>query len=75
MTQRLPCDRCGDSIYPDTATRNGGLCMPCKGGYRESIETSKRQREEEKRHLQSAEYLYWRGLVRRVHDEHATGRI
>ena len=69
MTQRLPCKLCGDSIHPDTAARNDGLCLPCKGGYRESIEAAKQRREEEKRRLQSPEQRYWEGLVDRVHDE------
>ena len=69
MTQRLPCSLCGDSIHPDTAAKNAGLCMPCKGGYRENIEAGKKRREEEQLHLQSEEHRYWEGLVKRVHDE------
>ena len=69
MIQRLPCNRCGELIHPDTAAKNDGLCMPCKGGYRENIEAGKKRREEEQLYLQSEERRYWEGLVKRVHDE------
>lgn len=29
-------------ILPSTAERTGGLCMPCKGGYRQDIEESRK---------------------------------
>jgi hypothetical protein len=29
VTTKLPCSRCGATILPTTATRTGGLCMPC----------------------------------------------
>ena len=64
---RVPCKSCGESIHPDTAAKNGGLCMPCKGGYRERIEAGKSRREEEKKYEQSAERQYWLGLSSRVH--------
>ncbi len=41
MTDRLPCRACGHLILPTTAARNDGLCMPCKGGYRQNIEDGK----------------------------------
>lgn len=68
MIQRLPCTQCGDLIHPDTAAANSGLCMPCKRGYRQRIEESKRQREREREYAKSAEALYWQDLVRRVHE-------
>jgi hypothetical protein len=40
--------------------------MPCKGGYRKSIEASKVRREEEKRY--TAEYKHWLSLVDQVHN-------
>ena len=67
MTVRLPCSKCGESIHPDTAAKNGGLCMPCKGGYRDRIEASKVRREAERLYDQSAERKYWLELVNRVH--------
>jgi len=65
---RVPCLKCGESIHPDTAAKNDGLCMPCKGGYRERIEAGKLRREEEKKHEQSAERRYWRSLTSKVHE-------
>jgi hypothetical protein len=66
MTQRLACTRCGDSIHPDTAKANAGLCMPCKGGYRERIEEGKRQRVKDREYAASPEARYWRDLVSRA---------
>ncbi|MDR2213253.1 MAG: DMP19 family protein [Pseudomonadales bacterium] len=67
MSQRLPCSQCGALILPETAQKNAGLCMPCKGGYREQIEDGKRANEEQKQFYESAEYKYWSNLVERVH--------
>jgi hypothetical protein len=67
MSQRLPCSQCGALILPETAKKNGGLCMPCKGGYRKQIEDGKRASEERKRFYESVEYKYWCSLVDRVH--------
>jgi hypothetical protein len=67
MIQRLPCQSCGELIHPDTAAKNDGVCMPCKGGYRANIEAGKKQREQERISEQSAERKYWVGLVKRVH--------
>jgi hypothetical protein len=66
MIQRLSCVKCGDLIHPDTASANAGLCMPCKGGYRDRIEEGKRQRQRDREYAKSAESLYWQDLVRRV---------
>lgn len=41
--------------------------MPCKGGYRASIEAGKKNRELERAYRQTAEYKYWQALVERVH--------
>jgi hypothetical protein len=65
---RVPCSSCGESIHPDTAAKNNGLCMPCKGGYRERIEAGKRQREEDRKYEQSAERKYWLRLVSQIHE-------
>jgi Domain of unknown function (DUF4375) len=65
---RVPCLKCGESIHPDTAVKNDGLCMPCKGGYRDRIEAGKLRREEEKKYDQSAEGRYWRFLSSRVQE-------
>lgn len=68
MSQRLSCIACGESIHPDTAAKNGGLCMPCKRGTRAQIEAGKLQREQERAYDQSAERMYWLGLVHRVYE-------
>lgn len=71
--QRLLCIRCGDSIHPDTAARNAGLCIPCTRGNQLTIEERnerhRKQREEERAHLASPEYKYWGALVSRVYDD------
>jgi hypothetical protein len=69
--QRLLCVRCGDSIHPDTAARNAGLCLPCVRGNQLSIEERRAQHESrkaaERARLASPEYQYWRDLVDRVY--------
>lgn len=67
LIQRLPCRTCGELIHPDTAARNDGLCMPCKGGYREQIEAGRLRRVQERERERSPARLYWRLLVDRVH--------
>ncbi len=67
MTTRIPCATCGELIHPDTALKNNGLCMPCKGGYREQIEAGKRRRDEERKYDKSPARLFWLNLVQRVH--------
>ncbi|MCR1764692.1 DMP19 family protein, partial [Pseudomonas aeruginosa] len=68
MTDRLPCRACGHLILATTAARNDGLCMPCKGGYRQNIEDGKRFHTERRRYLASPQALYWSALVNRVYD-------
>jgi hypothetical protein len=67
MTERIPCTECGALILRATAQETGGLCMPCKGGYRKSIEAGKRRIEEEKKRRDSPPARFWRSLVDRVH--------
>ena len=64
--QRVPCRTCGESIHPDTAAKNNGLCMPCKGGYRQNLEAGKRRNEEDLRFRQSEEWKHWLTLVTRA---------
>ncbi|MGV8346558.1 DMP19 family protein, partial [Pseudomonas aeruginosa] len=45
-------------MLPTTAARNDGLCMPCKGGYRQNIEDGKRFHTERRRYLASPQALY-----------------
>jgi hypothetical protein len=67
--QRLPCRECGELIHPDTAAKNNGLCMPCKGGYRANIEAGKKRREQERLYDQSAERKHWLSLVKKEAEE------
>ncbi|EHP41763.1 hypothetical protein OR16_18261 [Cupriavidus basilensis OR16] len=69
MSERLPCALCGELILADTAAKTGGLCMPCKGGYRQQIDDGKKRRVRERQCGESAEREYWTGLVNRVHGE------
>ena len=48
MSEKVPCKECQAMILPSTAEKNDGLCLPCKNGYRESIEQGKEYREREK---------------------------
>lgn len=70
---RLLCVRCGDSIHPDTASRNAGLCIPCTRGNQLTIEqrneNHRKQREEERARLESPQYKYWSSLISRVYGD------
>lgn len=68
MTDRMPCRQCGVPILPSTAQKTDGLCLPCKGGYRDRIEAGKRHRVEAKAYRQSPQAKYQDSLVRRVHE-------
>ncbi len=69
--ERLLCIRCGDSIHPDTAQRNEGLCVPCVRGNQLTIEQRKEQhrkeREAERAWRESPAWQYWLSLVDRVY--------
>lgn len=71
MTDRIPCTTCGASILHATAERTGGLCKPCKGSYRESIEQGKIYNEQEKQYRETDEYKnwdkHWNWLIDQVH--------
>lgn len=69
MTERSPCTTCGVSILSETAERNSGLCMPCKGGYREDIEASRRFNEKQKKLHESPAAKHWLWLVSQVNNE------
>lgn len=49
MTEKVNCLACGTLILPTTAGRNGGLCVPCKKGYRESVNSAKSLEKERER--------------------------
>ena len=68
MSQKVPCSKCGVSILESTALRTNGLCMPCRGGYRESIENGKRHiLEERERSLTDPYRKLWLSLVEKVY--------
>lgn len=66
---KVPCKKCGALILESTATKNGGLCVPCKSGKRESIEASKKWHKEQ-RELDRTDPLrkLWSELVHRAHE-------
>jgi hypothetical protein len=68
MTERIACTECGVLILPTTARETGGVCMPCKGGYRKQIEEGRRRIEEERKRRDSPAGRFWRSLVHRVHE-------
>lgn len=67
MSEKQPCSACGNLILTSTAQRNEGLCMPCKGNYRQNIEAGKRYAEQQRKYLASPQALYWSALVDRVY--------
>ncbi|MBC3953547.1 DMP19 family protein [Pseudomonas triticifolii] len=68
MSEKQPCRMCENLILATTAARNDGMCMPCKGGYRERIEDGKLRAEDRKHYIASPQALYWSALVNRVYD-------
>lgn len=64
MAERVPCRECGAEILPTTAAATGGVCMACKKGFREDIESSKKFYEEQRKYDPVREL--WLSLVRRV---------
>jgi hypothetical protein len=68
VSEKLPCKECGAQILTSTAARTNGLCMPCKGGYRKSMEKSRLQAIEEREAERVHPFRrHWRSLVERVH--------
>lgn len=66
---KVTCTKCGVFILESTAQKNEGLCVPCKSGRREAIETAK-QRHQEQRERESTDPFrrLWLELVHRVHE-------
>jgi hypothetical protein len=68
VSQKVPCSKCGVPILESTALRTGGFCMPCKGGYRESIEEGKRHNREQRERMLTDPYRkLWVSLVEKVY--------
>ncbi len=65
--ERVACAKCSVLILPSTAVETGGVCIPCKRGYRDDIERSKAQRIEQKKYERSAERKHWTWLIAQVH--------
>jgi hypothetical protein len=68
MSEKVACTACGAQILASTAADNGGLCTPCKGGYRHKIEEGKRQRAADKIAQANPDPItqHWRWLVGEV---------
>jgi len=65
---KVPCTKCGALIIESTSERNGGLCVPCKSGRRDAIETGKRREQEQRDREKNDPFRrLWRELVHRVH--------
>ena len=69
-SDQITCKSCGNPILLTTAAKNDGECMPCVGGYRESMEASRRWQEERRKSLDSPGAIHWRLLVHRENAGH-----
>jgi hypothetical protein len=70
MSEKIACTTCGTLILASTAAENGGLCAPCKRGFRKNLEEGKVRAAERKKALAnpSPAAKHWRWLVRQVYD-------
>jgi hypothetical protein len=70
MSEKVACTACGAMILPSTAMANGGLCTPCKRGFRTRIEEGKRRQAERKAAQANPDPAtkHWRWLVRQAPD-------
>lgn len=68
MTEKLPCDACGELILTSTADKSDGLCLPCKTGYREEIERKKFLRGAELKYLNTPVGKHWKNLANQVYE-------
>lgn len=67
MNKQTKCLRCGALILSSTALKTDGLCMPCKGGYRETIDEAKRRAREEREQMHTDPFRkLWVSLVERA---------
>jgi hypothetical protein len=66
---KVVCTKCGALILETTAQRNGGLCVPCKSGKRESVEAAKKWHKEQREREKTDPFrILWHVLVHRVHE-------
>ncbi|MBK7582664.1 MAG: DMP19 family protein [Myxococcales bacterium] len=68
MAQTVACSTCGAAILVETASRTGGLCMPCKNGTRAQIDAGKEWAAGRAAREADPLRVLWVSLVRRVHD-------
>jgi hypothetical protein len=54
MSDKVLCKECSVKILPSTADRTGGMCMPCKNGYRKNIEQAKEYYKKERELIKCA---------------------
>lgn len=68
MSEKVACTDCGAHILATTAAANGGLCMPCKKGFRKNLEDGKRRAAERKQSRDNPDPAtrHWRSLVDQV---------
>ncbi|UTY60495.1 DUF4375 domain-containing protein [Massilia sp. erpn] len=71
MNERFPCRICGALILGSTAERTGGLCMPCKGGYRASIEARRHGRARDHAVAANPQAQMWAALLHQVRQDAA----
>lgn len=64
VEDKVPCRECGALVLPATATRTGGLCVPCQKGTRGQIQESIRRAEELRNRPPTANY--WLPLVQQA---------
>jgi hypothetical protein len=65
---KIACSNCGVLILVATAMRNGGKCVPCSNGTRDSMEANRQWNREHRARLQTdPSRLYWSSLVKRAH--------
>jgi Domain of unknown function (DUF4375) len=70
MSDKVPCKECGAEILPSTADRTGGMCMPCKNGYRKNLEEAKEYYKKERELDKTCPYrALWRGLTDKVYKQ------
>ena len=75
MSEKVNCIICGTKILSTTAEKNSGLCMPCRGGYRNQIDAGKLYAEKLKQARVSPERKHWEWLVNQAKLRNAQNRL
>ena len=71
LMSKVPCRECGAMILPATAESTGGICMACKQGIRENIESSRAYYAKQK--IYDPFRALWESLVKRSSKDPALG--